>query len=286
MSAESPEPPNKEDKRERRKKRARESTGSASSENSLTTCCSCLKLEEKFDKITAKLESVIDKLSDLESVKAAIVKLLVENANIIKNASFTDETVLRTKREVDVLKEESEILNDDLNKMKESLKSLEARNIRLEAQHRRSNMKFYGISELDNETPSKTKELLQKFILDKMKITDEVTFERVHRLGSRTVSSDRPRPIIAKFSFYQQKQDIWRSVRNLKGSRCAISDDYPKEIDKIRKTLYAVLKEAKRYHHRAFFNVDKLIINGQVYRGEETKNLPFYGSIMDLQKGN
>ena len=114
-----------------------------------------------------------------------------------------------------------------------------------------------------------------------MKITDEVMFERVHRVGSRTASSDRPRPIIAKFSFYQQKQDIWRSVRNLKGSRCAISDDYSKEIDNIRKTLYPVLKEAKRNHHRAFFNVDKLIINGQVYRGEETTNLPFYGNIMD-----
>ena len=103
-------------------------------------------------------------MADLESVKAAIVKLSEENANIIKNAAFTDETVLRTKREVDEMKEETKILNDDLNKMKESLKSLEARNIRLEAQHRRSNMQFYGISELDNETPSKTKELLQKSV--------------------------------------------------------------------------------------------------------------------------
>ena len=48
----------------------------------------------------------------------------------------------------------------------------------------------------------------------------------------------------------------------------------------IHETLYPVLKQAKREQKRAFFNFDKLIINGQIYRGEETKNLPYYGNIM------
>jgi len=30
-----------------------------------------------------------------------------------------------------------------------------------------------------------------------------------------------------------------------------------------------------------FFKVDKLIINGQVYRGAETEKLPYYGLIMN-----
>ena len=45
-------------------------------------------------------------------------------------------------------------------------------------------------------------------------------------------------------------------------------------------TLYPVLKKAKQEKNTAFFKVDRLIINGQVYRGIETNNLPFYGSIM------
>ena len=32
--------------------------------------------------------------------------------------------------------------------------------------------------------------------------------------------------------------------------------------------------------HAAYFNVDKLIIDNQIYRGSETSNLPLYGRIM------
>ena len=45
--------------------------------------------------------------------------------------------------------------------------------------------------------------------------------------------------------------------------------------------LYPVLKKAKQEKQSAFFKVDKLIINGQVYNGIETENLPCYGSIMN-----
>ena len=61
--------------------------------------------------------------------------------------------------------------------------------------------------------------------------------------------------------------------KNLKGTDIGISDD-------IHKTLYPVLKKAKRDEKKAFFNFDKPIINGQLYKGEETKNLPYYGNIM------
>ena len=51
-------------------------------------------------------------------------------------------------------------------------------------------------------------------------------------------------------------------------------------MDMIHEKLYPVLKKAKKEKQSAFFQVDKLIINGQVYRGVETTNLPYYGKIM------
>lgn len=70
-------------------------------------------------------------------------------------------------------------------------------------------------------------------------------------------------------------------IKNLpKGSKYGISDDYPKEIDEIRKKLYPVLKAAKKEKKSAYFNVYKLIIDYQIYRGPETSNLPLYGRIM------
>ena len=91
----------------------------------------------------------------------------------------------------------------------------------------------------------------------------------------------KPRPIIAKFSFYQDKEYVMSKVKNLKGTGIGISHDYPKEIDVIHEKLYPVLKKAKQGNQSAFFKVDKLIINGQVYRGAETEELPYYGLIMN-----
>ena len=103
----------------------------------------------------------------------------------------------------------------------------------------------------------------------------------MHRVGSKTAGKYNPRPIMAKFTYFQQKEGLWKYVRNLKGTKLAISDDFEREIDHIRKTLYPVMKNAKRNNQKAFFSVDRLLINGQVYGGPEILDLPFYGSILN-----
>jgi len=67
----------------------------------------------------------------------------------------------------------------------------------------------------------------------------------------------------------------------LKGTGIGISHDYPKEIDVIHEKLYPALKKAKQGNQSAFFKMNKLIINGQVYRGAEIENLPYYELIMN-----
>ena len=53
-------------------------------------------------------------------------------------------------------------------------------------------------------------------------------------------------------------------------------------MEAIHTKLYPVLKKAKQEKQSAFFKVDKLIINGQVYNyGIETENISYYGSIMN-----
>ena len=126
---------------------------------------------------------------------------------------------------------------------------------------------------------------------DKLKIPEkdieEIRFEHVHRIPARKNTSHgqdvKPRPIIAKFSFFQDKEYVWSFVKNLKNTNIPIGNDYPREIDVIQKTLYPILKKAKQKKQTAYFKVDKLIINGQIYRGEQTINLPYYGLIMDTR---
>ena len=48
----------------------------------------------------------------------------------------------------------------------------------------------------------------------------------------------------------------------------------------MHKKLYPILKAVKAQKQKAFFNFNKLIIQGQVYRGKETKDLSLYGKVM------
>jgi len=126
-----------------------------------------------------------------------------------------------------------------------------------------------------------------KMMQEKMKIPKEdvesFRFEGVHRTPSRSDGSQhsKPRPIIAKFSIYQDKEYMWSFLRNLKGTKIGVANDYSRKIDKIHETLYPVLKKAKQAKQKAFFKVDKLIINGQVYMAAETNDLAHYGLIMN-----
>ena len=69
-------------------------------------------------------------------------------------------------------------------------------------------------------------------------ITDarkRIEFQRVHRLG-RPRSSDDPRPIIARFLRYQDREEVMQKARaKLKGKDYAVFEDIPKELYELRK---------------------------------------------------
>ena len=65
-----------------------------------------------------------------------------------------------------------------------------------------------------------TEAVVKKFLNENLKIpqinVDEICFEGVHRLPTRR--SNKPRTIIARFSFFQDKEFVWSFIKNLKGS--------------------------------------------------------------------
>ena len=163
---------------------------------------------------------------------------------------------------------------DDLDSMDADIEALKRRNIKLEAYTRRENMRIYSVNE---ESEENIEDVVRHLFLSKMQIPPEAV--KAIKTSSQR-SQSRPRPVIARFSHYQDKEFVRSFYKKLKGTDIGISDDFPKEIEDIHKTLYPVLKKAKRDQKKAFFNFDKLIIEGQLYRGKETKNLPSYGNIM------
>ena len=144
-------------------------------------------------------------------------------------------------------------------------------------------------------SPKETERVLKRLLRNELKMShdavDHLEFERAHRILTRRntdqtdEASKKPRPIIAKLSFFKDKARIFRYVKNIDPNlKIGVADDFPKEIEDIRKELLPVLRKAKKQNKWAHFNVDRLIIDGQVYRGPETKELPFYANIMATDK--
>lgn len=66
--------------------------------------------------------------------------------------------------------------------------------------------------------------------------TSEISIERPHRL-SKIREDKKPRLIIGKFSFHQWKSTYYRIPLTLAGTNYGIPQDFPREIDEIRKGL-------------------------------------------------
>ena len=90
----------------------------------------------------------------------------------------------------------------------------------------------------------------------------------VHRLGKfKQNRSEKPRPVIARFTCREDRDLVWRERYNLKGSCFKLAEDLPPAVREIRKTiLVPAMKEAKKTEGtKATITGDRLIVNGKRY---------------------
>ena len=184
--------------------------------------------------------------------------------------------------------EQQKTTEASLQRVQHELAELQRRRIKLGCHSRRGNFKFYGIKEREHES---NEDLLRKFLRTDLKIPKEdgesIQFDRVHRVSARQVSSgtpnSKPRPIIVKLSSFHDKEFIKSFIKNLtKGRNLGISDDFPKEVEEMTEKLYRVLKAAKKEKRTTFFKVERLIMDGSLYRDPVTIAFPLYEHLMDV----
>ncbi|XP_061895035.1 uncharacterized protein LOC133644518 isoform X2 [Entelurus aequoreus] len=161
-------------------------------------------------------------------------------------------------------------LNRDNRSMKETMLDLQARSMR-------DNLVFAGIPEKTEEDPEET---IKSFMEHQLKLPADtirnITFHRVHRLGAKKPENRRPRPIIAKLEHFKQKERVRNQGRELKGSNFSINDQFPKEILDRRRHLFPLRKKFITEGRRAVIAVDKLFLNGQLYRDPEATPWLYY----------
>lgn len=136
----------------------------------------------------------------------------------------------------------------------------------LENRSRRCNLIFYGVPDSESrELPAVSEKKVQE-IVSRLGLTP-VQIERAHRLGRS--QANKPRPLIAMFSMFKDKQAILANARKLKGSNISISEDFSEAVRRKRKFLWEFGKRNALDGARVNLKYDKLFLNGQAYVYDE-----------------
>lgn len=260
---------------------------------------------EQFDSISRKLSTLekfcekLDKLDKLDSIEITVNSLSLKistferrlNENETKMGELQqamsfisdkydslalqpakvddlEKTVKKNKTENAELRHAIEEMMSVNAELKEDLLDLKSRSMR-------DNLIFTNIPESHNEN---TEAVLSEFLQSKLQLNG-IQFERVHRLKTRRDSRvpHRPPPIVAKFSFFKDRETVRKSGRRLAGTNYSIQEQFPEEIERRRKPLYPLLRQARRENQRAALIKDRLYINGREVRPPRVNEAPHPG---------
>ena len=129
------------------------------------------------------------------------------------------------------------------------------------------NLIFTGIKEvqLGQNEQEDCERTLKMFLAKDMFIHDDIKFDRIHRLGRYERQQARPRPIIAKFHNYKDKEMVKHQVpAKLTNTEYGVREQYPYEYEQRRKILYPEMKAAKsNTQNRVRMVNDTLYINNE-----------------------
>ena len=163
---------------------------------------------DRLDVMNAKLDELLAACGEIEFLKNEISGPREELKSLKDSLEFAERVIERLKEKMaettTTIKEHSE----DIEFFDADIGTLNRRKIKLEAFRRRENIKIFNVKEKSGEN---TEELIRRLFSRNCKFRTKMLknfrFERIHRIPSEGPDrrSSRPRPVIARFSFYQEK---------------------------------------------------------------------------------
>ena len=165
------------------------------------------------------------------------------------------------------LREENQALKREIESNKESINAAEVKADDLENRQRRNNLVFHGIGGDEiRETWEHVEEKVKEFVQRDLQI-GSVTIERAHRSG--VIRGNKPRPVVALFSSWKEKEAVKKKARELKNSSIFTTEDYSYRVRSIRRKLMDFADKNKKQDSKYHLRFDKLILDSKAYKYDE-----------------
>lgn len=234
----------------REAKRKRLSTGNSVSGDEFSKYTQDEKLDHIFQCMNLNSKT-------LTKVDQNQIQCLTDMQNMISNMQAVNDRVVQ--------------IENRMSEQERMLKLLAYKSIDLEAREMRNNLIFYGINEHSFPGQSEANIILDILEHELGFDTEDMLIDRAHRLGQvRHAHKDREedprRPIVVRFHYYSDTEDILRKAYKLRGKGYGVDRQYPQEIKKARRELFnsQAAREARQQRGKVVIKFPaKLFINGQ-----------------------
>lgn len=200
-------------------------------------------LDDKFTKLFREFQRDLEALKKEANEAKAGMTIMSEKVNQIEESlEFQAQIVTdnHNKHEENIMKTKGD--------MDKKLEEINNKLLLLEKQDRKYNLLFYGIPEERNENVyDKVRDLcLNDLEISPVRV-DNMYFANGHRLPSK--SNAGPRPLIIRFTSFQDRELVLEKAPKLAGSRRRILSDLPlklkEERGRLAKIAYRIRQEEK-----------------------------------------
>ncbi|KAK7907386.1 hypothetical protein WMY93_015998 [Mugilogobius chulae] len=182
-----------------------------------------------LDSINTRLELLVSLKDDIKDIRDSL--------------EFAHNAIVSLQQENHELKQTVKSLNNQMHTMSTEHKRLKETILDIQTRSMRDNLIFTGIPE---KAPEDSESSLKNFMSTQLKLSPDtiqgITFHRVHRFGKR--ADNKPRPLIAKFEHFKDKELVKSKGRELKGTTFGINEQFPQEINERRKVTSPLVGEA------------------------------------------
>ena len=224
----------------------------------------------KLDDISSSMCEIKQRVSHLESEICSLRQLNNKVVDMEEGIQFINTTLENFKREAKSNNDECRSTRRQVLHHEKEININKTKLMDLENRMMRDNLVFTGVPEQPNEDTEKP---VTNKISQKMGITRQIQFERVHRMGKKEAENRRPRAVVAKFTYYKDREMVRKTSNRLKGTRIGVHEQFGQETAEKRRKLMPKMKEAREKGQYAQLVADTLIIDNEKFRVDAKGNI-------------
>ena len=158
-------------------------------------------------------------------------------------------------------------MKDEIAELRRMCTELQTKQLDARCRSMKYNLLFHGVAEADEGVVEDSEAVLTDFIKTNLSIEESLrwlTCTGLARGTTHTESRVDRGPIIGKFLHYKDLTNVKRSAKLLKGTNYGISEQYPPEIEEVRRKLFAIAKAERAEGRKAYVVKDKLYVDKEL----------------------